>query len=184
VKVSDREYEGWVDCKLGACAEKPVVILMDSHIPGVVYCKQTREDGGSNADDIKPLIPADFRVDIIPTSLTWSDYRSVVDRKPVLVVVHASAFYRDTTRIDANQRLLNFLDALKGSKTKIIVYTRGLPDQSTEELKGIWKAVIKKVDELKPQVELFVMPKRQDACFRDPDDAGPFQNKVREVLAL
>lgn len=184
VRVSDKEYDGWVDCKLGACADLPVIVLMDSHLPDVVYCKQTRDEGGSNSDDIRPFLPPGFRVDIIPTSLAWADYQSVLERKPVLVIVHASAFYRETQPMEGNTRLLNFLDALRGSKSKILVYTRGLPDEAPRDTRERWERIKKKVGELNPQAQLFVMPRGQNACFRDPDDKGPFQNKVREILSM
>ena len=77
---------------------------------------------------------------------------------------------------------MNFLDALKSSNTKILVYTRGLPDQSPPDIIERWNKLLLKVKDLKGQAELFIMPKRQDACFRDSDDSGPFQNKVRQML--
>jgi hypothetical protein len=187
--VSPEAYNPWVACyaRMMASTHKPLVVLMDSHIKDVVYCEHTQMIGGSNADDIINLIK-DLPVAIATasTNLEWKNDQQVIDMHPALVVLHASAFYKETQEIGGNQRLLDFLDSLKNTQTKILVYTRAVPDQSSAEVQKRFDNIVDKLKDptLKMNAELFVMPKGQTSCFDDPAVAVPFKNKIKEMLAL
>ena len=190
VPVPEKEYESWLTCCIGVRGDamrKPVVVLMDSHLKDVVYCPHTQEIGGSNADNIIALI-RDLPVAIatVSTNLEWKDDRQVLDMHPALVVVHASAFYKETQEMSGNTRLLNFLDSLKNTDVKILVYTRAVPDQAPEEVAERFKRIVDALNspDLKKRTQLFIIPKGHSACFDDPDVGFPFKNKVKEMLAL
>jgi hypothetical protein len=190
VPVPDKQYDHWLSCYseiVDLPAQKPVVVLMDSHLKDVVYCSHTQEIGGSNADDIINLIK-DLPVAIatVATNLEWKNDQQVIDMHPALVIVHASAFYKETQAIDGNQRLLDFLDSMKNTQTKILVYTRAVPDQSHEDVQARFDRVVAKLKDpsLKSRAQLFVIPKGQSACFDDPEIAVPFKSQIKDMLAL
>lgn len=189
VPIPTRDYEVWFACyeRVMTPAQKPVVVVLDSHNKGVVYCKHTQDIGGSNADDIISLLK-DMPVSIatVSTHLEWNDDQRVIGLTPALIVIHASAFYKETKEMDGNTRLLNLLDSLKNTESKILVYTRGLPDQASSDIKTRWVKLLAKLDEpkLKQRTQLFIMPKGHDSCFDDPDIGVPFKNKVRDMLSI
>jgi hypothetical protein len=184
-KVSEDEYKGWLGCAFPL--QKPTVVLMDSHLPDVVYCPHTQQIGGSNADDISKLL-SDLPISInaVSTNLEWQDDQRVANLNPVLIVVHASAFYKETREMEGNTRLLEFLNGMKNVRTKILVYTRGLPDQPTSGVRDRWNRLLERLGdpELKGKATLFVMPKGHASCFTDPDVGRPFKNTVKDLLEL
>lgn len=197
VPVPQQQYDQWITCYAGIVnptksteptpKPKPTVVLMDSHIKDLVYCEHTQKINGSNADDIINLIKDQpVTIATVATNLEWKDDQRVIDMNPALVVVHASAFYQETHAMEGNQRLLNFLDSLKKTPIKVLVYTRGLPDQAPADVRMRWEALLAKLKDpdLAKHAELFVMPKGQQSCFDDPDVAMPFKNKIKDMLNL
>jgi hypothetical protein len=194
VPAPEAQYNIWLNCYADVMGynkpgykQKPLVVLMDSHIKDVVYCEHTQKIGGSNADDIINLIKdLPLAVATVSTNLEWKDDQRVIDMQPALVVLHASAFYKETQEIGGNQRLLDFLDSFKKMQTKILVYTRGLPEQPSDEILDRWKKLLDKLNDpdLKKHAELFIMPKGHESCFDDPEVANPFKKKIKEMLAL
>jgi hypothetical protein len=71
----------------------PVVVLMDTSAPRGVYDPRTRQNSGTNADDISDALGS------LPVALhketlgaTWNREDQVVKQNPDLVVIHRSAF--------------------------------------------------------------------------------------------
>jgi len=192
--VPQKEYEAWFICYsklMGVPAksemQKPTVLLMDSHLKDVVYCDRSKEIGASNADDIINLIKdLPINVGTVSTNLEWMDYQRVIDMKPNLIVVHASAFYRETKAIKGNTRLLDFLDSLKGTGIKVIVYTRGVGKHSEPDAQKRFDNIVRKLDdpELAKNAKLYQLDKVQDPCFRNPDVGSRFVKEIKEILAL
>lgn len=187
VTVSDQEYDSWLQ---SCTSSRKYVLLMDSRLPKVVYCKHSRETGQTNTDDILKLLSGvqGITVGIEPTHLEWSRVDRVLNVRPNLILLHASAFYEETKAPEANKRVLTFLEALKGRNIKVLVYTRGLPDarvgDSPEEraaLEQRWKNILN-AEKKYEFVSLFIMPRGHEACFTDPDDGAPFRNAVVELL--
>ena len=84
-------YAGWK-----IIPRRPVVVLMDSHQPDVVYCDSTRAQGGSNTDDIEMLLRnLNLVIAKEPTSLDWADDRHVIDSHPPSF----SSYPRGITRV-------------------------------------------------------------------------------------
>lgn len=188
------EHNKWYDCKYGN--EGPTerqIILMDSHEEGCVYCIDTYSKGGSNTDDIlKVLSELHLIVHTIPTNINWSDEQRVIDltkriyeetEEPALIIIHASAFYSETKEIEANKKLIIFLESLKNENVRILVYTRGLPADSPDDLEQRFENVVSKVDELKSKANLFVI-KYPDPCFNNAEVSITLRNKIRDILAL
>jgi len=101
-----------------------------------------------------------------------------------LIIIHASAFYRKTKEIEANNKLINFIDSIKDEKLKILVYTRGLPEHPNEELKKRWNNILVTLDkpELLSKSKLHVMKKGHKSCFKDPEIGVPFKNEIKAML--
>jgi len=123
-------------------------------------------------------------INTVATNLEWQDGQRVKNMDPALVVLHASAFYKETKEMEGNKRLINFLDSMKKTKTKILVYTRGLPDQPNKDVEKRFLNIKKKLKdpELIQNAELFVMPKGHDSCFTDPEVGTPFTKKISDML--
>ncbi len=186
-QVPEPEYNAWLDCYKKLVGRDPVVVILDQPNDALTYCEYSRRINASNAFDIQNLIN-DLPINPIPlsTHLEWKNEQQVINLEPKLIVVHASAFYKKTRELQGNDRLLLFLDSLKGAQTKILVYTRGLPDQPTERMKKQWDDLIKKINdpEMKKNTDLFIMPKGHKSCFTDPEIGVPFKNKIKEMLSL
>ncbi|AMY09532.1 Serine/threonine-protein kinase PknB [Luteitalea pratensis] len=69
----------------------PVIVLMDSPLPGRVYDLRTLAEGGTNADDVTDVL-RDLRVAIRKenTSAAWHREEQVVKENPDLIVAHLS----------------------------------------------------------------------------------------------
>jgi hypothetical protein len=188
-KPSEEESKIWVGCYTKWSSDKqalPIVVLMDSHFKDLVYCSDTAAKGGSNTADIANLLASmQPRVALaaVPTYLDWQDDQQVLNLDPKLIVIHASAFFDETKPILGNQRLMNFLESVKNSRAKVLVYTRGLPDQPEQRIKDDWERITKTVAASDGKFQLFIMPKGTDPCFKNPLAGEPFRNKVREMLA-
>jgi len=187
------EYEKWCECKYnGGQQTKRGIIMMDSHIKGVVYCERTQNFGGSNADDILKLLNYSKVVPYtVSTNIQWMDEQRVIDlsrkiieesKKPALIIIHASAFYEKTQEFEGNTKLLLFLESLKNENVKILVYTRGLPEESGPEITQRFDNVIGKVEELKDKAYLLVIDPQQNPCFDNPEVGMAFRNKIRKIL--
>jgi hypothetical protein len=190
IAPSEEKYDAWLrTCYIPYLKgkQKPtLIVLMDSHLPGVVYCKDTLAKGGSNADDIANLLAqgqSRLALASVGTSLDWQDDQRVLNLDPGLIILHASAFYKETQEMAGNQKLINFLDSIhKNSPARVLVYTRGLPDQAGPEITERWQRIIDAVGASEGRFQLFVVPKGADPCFRNPDVGMPFKAKVREML--
>ena len=70
-----------------------VVILMDSTLPERVYDPATRNNGGTNSDDLTDTL-ADLPVELHKetTSASWRREDQIVKQRPALVMMHLSSF--------------------------------------------------------------------------------------------
>jgi len=189
-----QEYENWLKCVYPkGVPTKRGVILMDSHVEGVVYCERIQKIGGSNADNISLFVR---ELGCLPytvaTNLNWQDEERVIElarkikketNKPTLIIIHASAFYEKTMEPEANNKLLLFLDAIKNEDVRILVYTRGLPEDTNPGLLQRYENVLNKVEELKVKAKLHEMKKRHNSCFDDAEVASAFKKDIKTMLA-
>lgn len=187
--ISDAEYDAFIECRKRLMSQPPVATLLDSHLEGVVYCADSVPKGKSNADDIAELLDG-LEVDgrslaVIPfsTHLEWQHHEQLQKLKPELIVIHASAFYEETKEMQANEQLMYFLDYFADSNIPVLVYTRGLPEESPQDLRFRFERVVAKVEGTM-NAKLFVMPKgvNGDSCFKDPTVGAPFKKEVLVTL--
>ena len=72
---------------------QPVIVLMDSPLPGRVYDSRTEAEGGTNADDVTNVLralPVAIRKE--NTSAVWDREQQVVMENPDLIISHLSCF--------------------------------------------------------------------------------------------
>ncbi len=192
VPVREEEYQAWLQCYKGLLGKKPVpvVVIMDQpNNDELVYCPETRKIRGSNSVDTERelrTLNRPLNIIAVSTHLQWQNEQQVIDWDPALIIIHASAFYEKTKAMDSNTKLLNFLDSLKKTNIKILVYTRGVPDEAPTDVTERWNRLLMKLSdpEVKKNAELFVMPKGHESCFTDPEVGVPFKQKIRDMLAL
>ncbi len=75
-------------------ARPPVIVLMDTSAPGGVYDANTRQNSGTNADDLSDDLrdlPVELHKETVGAS--WDREDQIVKQMPDLIVIHRSAFF-------------------------------------------------------------------------------------------
>ena len=180
---------------VSAANPQPVIVLMDSPLPGRVYDPRTLAAGGTNADDISDALRD---LDVVThkenTSPMWHREEQVREQNPDLIISHLSSLYdvraakgdAETQQhlFDiAEKRLTSFFGYLGGvnPRTRFLVYSRGR-FQSQEDK---WADdVVARFPRLKGRLFAMVVPGSPNATFRDPATAQLLRARVREILAL
>ena len=174
----------------------PVIVLMDSPLPGRVYDPRTLAEGGTNADDVTDLL-RDLRVAIRKenTSAAWHREEQVVGGNPDLIVAHLSCLLdarvgEGQTAISdhlvdlAENRFIVFLAyvAARNPRTRFIVYSRSVFQTHGGEEQ--WVATqVARLPVLKDRLNAFTVPGgREKATFRDPQTAQLLRARVAQVL--
>ena len=178
----------------------PVIVLMDSPLPGRVYDSRTREEGNTNADDVTDVLrnlPVLLDIRKENTSAVWHREEQVVGQNPDLVVSHLSCLLDERVGEGqpavadhlfdlAENRLLVFLAyvASRNPRTRFIVYSRttfqthGGEDQWVAKQVARWPV-------LRDRLNAFIVPGgREKASFRQPETAQLLRARVTQVLGL
>ena len=176
----------------------PVVVLMDSPLPGRVYDPRTAAEGGTNADDITDALrtlPVTIRKE--NTSSAWHREEQVVGENPDLVVSHLSclldARVGDGQPVVSEQllelaenRFVLFLAyaASRNPRTRFLVYSRSHFQTHGGEDK--WVATqVARLPVLKNRLNAFSVPGgREKASFREPGTAQLLRGRITQVLGL
>ena len=176
----------------------PVIVLMDSPLPGRVYDERTFAEGGTNADDVTDALralPLTIRKE--NTSAAWHREEQVVEGNPDLVVAHLSCLLdarvgEGQTAIAehlmelAENRVIVFLAyvAARNPRTRFIVYSRSVFQRHGGEER--WVATqVARLPVLKDRLDAFIVPGgREKASFREPQTAQLIRARVARVLDL
>jgi hypothetical protein len=176
----------------------PVIVLMDSPLPGRVYDPRTLAEGGTNADDVTDALrdlPVAIRKE--NTSAAWHREEQVVGENPDLIVAHLSCLLdarvgEGQTAVAehlfdlAENRFIVFLAyvASRNPRTRFIVYSRGAFQTHGGEEQ--WVATqVARLPVLKGRLNAFIVPGgRERASFREPQTAQLLRTRVAEVLDL
>jgi DNA-binding winged helix-turn-helix (wHTH) protein len=177
---------------------RPVIVLMDSPLPGRVYDPRTLAAGGTNADDLTDVL-RDLPVVIEKenTSPMWHREAQVLQQKPDLIVSHLSCFL-DERAAPGNEavleqmfhaavdRLVAFFAyvATNSPRTRFLIYSRGRfelyggPEKFLEDVEA-------RFPPLKGRVRAWtVPPPRETATFRDPTIGRLLRERVQAILGL
>jgi len=127
---------------------------MDSTLPAVVYDRETRKAGGTNADDITRIV-SDLPITTLKetTSLMWQRDEQVLRLNPDVIVMHFSAFYDETSPDHGDHRLENFLTYMSASKANFLIYSR-MTDAQRRWLDGWLNGVISRTPALRGRIEI------------------------------
>jgi hypothetical protein len=190
----------------------PIVVIMDTAAPRGVYEADTRDKGGTNADDLNELL-RDLPVNIRKESIgaTWEREDQLLSQEPDLVMVHRSGFFHamnlefgfgypgDARGFnEASARRLyeladNKLVAVLGfigngdPRTKFLVYSRGTGGGWTEaKNRDDWVHKVEgRFPFLKGRVTTVNVPGGPTGgSFDDPDTAQLFRTQVQTLLNL
>lgn len=176
----------------------PVVVLMDSPLPGRVYDARTAAAGGTNADDVTDAIRAlPVVIHKENTSAGWHREEQVVAQNPDLVVAHLSCLFdvrvtgnvpavHDHLFAQAEDRLLLFFAyaAARNPRTRFIIYSRTAFQKFGGEDEWVAQQEAR-LPVLKDRLQAFIVPGGLDqATFRDPQTASMLRARIAAVLGL
>jgi serine/threonine protein kinase len=176
---------------------QPVIVLMDSPLPGRVYDPRTEKEGGTNADDVTDALRG-LPVSILKenTSAVWRREEQVIGENPDLIVSHLSCLL--DARVGADQpavsehlselsynRLLVFFAyvAARNPRTRFIIYSRSVFQRHGGEQQ--WVAIQEaRLPVLRNRLHAFIVPGGQEhASFRQPETAQLLRARVTQVLS-
>jgi serine/threonine protein kinase len=175
----------------------PVIVLMDSPLPGRVYDPRTEKEGGTNADDVTDALrdlPVAIRKE--NTSAAWHREEQVVGENPDLIVSHLSCLLDARVGGDqaaiaehlfevAENRLLLFLAyvAARNPRTRFIIYSRSRFQTKGGERE--WVQIQEaRLPILRNRLHAFIVPGGSDASFRQPATGQLLRARVTQVLGL
>jgi serine/threonine protein kinase len=176
---------------------RPVIVLMDSPLPGRVYDPRTAAEGGTNADDVTDalrVLPVAIRKE--NTSAVWHREEQVLLENPDLIVSHLSCLLDERVAksdpaiaehlLDvAEERLLLFFAylAARNPRTHFIIYSRGQFARKGGEAAWLASREVQ-LPVLRGRLHPLTVPGGvQRATFREPATAELVRARVKEVLA-
>jgi serine/threonine protein kinase len=177
---------------------QPVIVLLDSPLPGRVYDPRTAAAGGTNADDVTDVLralPVAIRKE--NTSAVWHREEQVVLENPDLIVSHLSCFVDERVAAGdpaigehlsdvAEYRLLLFFAylAARNPRTHFIAYSRSQFARKGGE--AVWLADNEAhLPILRGRLHPLTVPGgREHATFRDPSTADLLRTQVKKILNL
>jgi predicted Ser/Thr protein kinase len=177
---------------------RPVIVLMDSPLPGRVYDPRTEAAGGTNADDLTDALrtlPVVIQKET--TSPSWHREDQVVRQNPDLVVSHLSCLYDERVgkgletvyehlfRLAESRLVLYFgYVAEANPRTRFLVYSRTQFGKASGEQRWVSESEAR-LPVLRGRLHAFAVPGGPEgATFRDPDTARLIRQRVSEILGL
>jgi len=176
---------------------EPVIVLMDSPLPGRVYDPRTAAEGETNADDLTDglrLLPVALRKE--NTSAVWRREEEVIGENPDLIISHLSCLLDARVAGDqpvisehiselAYNRLVLFLAyvAARNPRTQFVVYSRSVFQRHGGEQP--WVAIQEaRLPVLRNRLHAFIVPGGEGASFRQPATAKLLRDRVTQILGL
>ena len=174
----------------------PVIVLMDSPLPGRVYDPRTFAAGGTNADDLTDALrdlPAVIEKE--NTSPMWHREAQILQQNPDLIVSHLSCLYDE--RVAQGQaavlrplfdsgvdRLLSLFAyvAAANPRTRFLIYSRGKFEVYGGTDKFM-KDAQARFPVLQGRLHPWTVPGDRGAqTFRDPNTARLIRERVKATL--
>lgn len=176
----------------------PVVVLMDSPLPGRVYDPRTAAAGGTNADDITDALrDLPILIEKENTSPMWHREEQVLRHNPDLIVSHLSCLFDERVAPEGDparqqlfnvavERLVSFFAyvAENNPRTRFFIYSRGRFRLYGGAEKFITDTEARFPD-LRGRLQAWTVPVPHDqATFREPNTARQFRERVMATLGL
>lgn len=162
-----------------------IIVLMDSILKVNIYDEENQRLGKINSHTINdilheiPLLSA--KIVIEPTKYEWDREDDILNLHPDLIIVHYSAFERETIGYNdeiAIEKFKSFLRYMNKSKAKFIVYTRGTHfDKEDDRIEFINSTG------LSGRLYFFSLSDKPHT-FKDPVKRRRFKILVKKVLNL
>ena len=176
----------------------PVVVLMDSPLPGRVYDPRTAAAGGTNADDITDALrDLPILIEKENTSPMWHREEQVLRQNPDLIVSHLSCLFDERVAPEGDparqqlfdvavERLISFFAyvAENNPRTRFFIYSRGRFQLygGAEKFLADTEA---RFPDLRGRLQAWTVPVPHDqATFRDPNIARQIRERVMATLGL
>lgn len=171
------------------------VILMDN--PVLSYDEKLRNTGLMNSHQIRDALsdlPLNMCVEPINATTEFRNLARIAEVNPDLIIIHLSGL-NDKPLQDSDQKvnLRVFLNVMKQTKTKFIIYTRWKPkygplddtffDKILGDMKGKWRPRIKLLDVRRPAVGGRVV-NIVNPSFGDPAVQNSLHELVKELLII
>jgi hypothetical protein len=175
----------------------PVIVLMDSPLPGRVYDPRTLAAGGTNADDITDILR---ELPVLThkenTSPMWHREEQVRQQNPDLIISHLSCLF-DVRMANNDAKLRQHLFDLAENRleqffgyigsvnprTRFLVYSRGR--YTSPEAEAAWADnVVARFPQLKGRLFAMMVPGGDAATFRDAQTANLVRSRVSQILML
>ena len=174
---------------------RPVVVLMDSPLPGRVYDPRTAAAGGTNADDLTDALSAlPVAIQKENTSAIWHREEQLVRQNPDLIVSHLSCLlderlgeptadgpvFRHLFELAASRLVAVFgYVAASNPRTQFIVYSRGYFVPPGRAARFVAEAETR-FPALRGRLQTYNVPGGMErATFRDPSTAAAIRERVR-----
>ncbi len=175
------------------------IVLMDSSFEHNVYDHASKAEGRTNADDIDDIFKKyklPIRVTKELTNNSWSRYVDIREMAPALIIIHYSAFEKQTTCSDRTRRFRTFMKEMKRSNIKFLIYSRALSKEKShagfadckDDLSDVIGDIktaygnqrVKFINIDKPRTEI----NNRDETFKDTVTAHNLVCEVRNLLQL
>ena len=165
---------------------RPVVVLMDSYEPELVYSAERRKLHGSNADDLTEILK-DLPIVLAKesTSLGWRREEQVLSMHPALIIMHLSAFFEHSHEKDADQRVHSFVRYMSSHGVRFVIYSRPPGAAESADLNGRWNALQADIHDpaVQPPVT-FVPIVDSDEPWNDIRNRSRIHDAVSEKVGL
>jgi DNA-binding winged helix-turn-helix (wHTH) protein len=177
---------------------RPVIVLMDSPLPGRVYDPQTLAAGGTNADDLTDALrDLPVMIEKETTSPMWHREAQVLQQNPDLIVSHLSCLFDQRVAPAGDPALRQFFDlavdrlvsffayvSASNPRTRFLIYSRGRFEDYGGADKFI-KDTEARFPVLQGRLHAWTVPGPHDkATFRDPNLARLVRERVKASLGL
>lgn len=176
----------------------PVIVLMDSPLPGRVYDPRTLAAGGTNADDLTDALrDLPIVIEKENTSPMWHREAQVLQQNADLIVSHLSCLFDQRVAPPGDPALQQFFDlavdrlvsffayvAANSPRTRFLIYSRGRFENYGGADKFI-KDTEARFPVLQGRLHAWTVPGPHDkATFRDPNLARLIRERVKAALGL
>jgi hypothetical protein len=162
----------------------PVVLLMDSPHPSLIYDQEVAEASGTNADVINDLL-RDLPIQRVKEMAGpyWHRHEEIRQLRPNLVLIHFSAFCAEQCE-PHRIKLRTFIEYLADTDARFLIYSRKLPDTLATQLKEMLGDLPKRFPGLPGRIHTFAVSAHGTPHWKDPATAAAFKLQVKELLAL
>jgi hypothetical protein len=161
-------------------------LLVDGYADGVIYNTRRHQGGGTNVDDLTPVLRSlgDVVIGAELVHIAWQRHDEVRRMHPDLMVIHLSAFRggrRDTAA--SMEMLTDLLKAIGPTGTKVIIYSRKIGLEADARLHQQLFAALGRKGRITDHLRFLEIKDWTGDRFPAPATAESLRTIARELLA-